>query len=234
MSARGLGALASGFSGGFMAGQKIEDRKAERDVRMKEANAAMMRPMHTNTPIADYSGTPRGGQRGLYPGGQKVAGPQNGLFGLIDKHEGGGNYSTLFSHSQRDGGRFANVDVSQMTIGELKQFASPSGQYGQWVKGELGRMGHEARVATPMGRHQIVGTTLRGAAAQMGLSDDTVFSPQVQDDMANHLARRRLAGVKTMDGKMRAMRAEWEGFKHVDDATLKSAIRDFEGRGLGA
>ena len=144
------------------------------------------------------------------------------LFGLIDKTEGGGNYSTLFGHSQREGGQFAGVDVSNMTIDQAVEFASPSGKYGQWVAGKVGR------VSTPMGRHQIVGSTLRAAAAEMGLSGDTKFSPEVQNQIAVHLARRRLAGAKTMAEKRSALRLEWEGFKNVSDSDLNDAIYRFE------
>lgn len=147
----------------------------------------------------------------------------SGLFDLIDRVEGGGRYDTLFGHSQ-NGGRFDGVDVSQMTLGELRQFADPGGEYGQWVRAN----NPEGVVATPMGRHQIVGTTLRRTAQQLGFGDDTVFSPQVQDQMANHLARARLASATTMEGKMRALRNEWAGFKHVSDADLARAIREYE------
>lgn len=147
-----------------------------------------------------------------------------GLFGLIDKTEGGGNYSTLFGHSQ-NGGRFDGVDVSKMTLGQLKSFASPSGEYGQWVKGKVGR------VATPMGRHQIVGTTLFNNAKAMGLSDDTIFTPQLQDTIANRLASNRLAAGKNPAGKRAQLRAEWEGFRNVSDEALDIAIAQFEAQG---
>lgn len=149
-------------------------------------------------------------------------GPMAAFLPLLDKHEGGGRYDTLFGHSQREGGRFAGVDVSNMTLGQLRQFTNVNGEYGQWVKGQVGR------VATPMGRHQIVGTTLFNSAKALGLTDDTVFSPQVQDQIAAHLARQRLAASSSMSGKIAGLRAEWEGFKHVDDSALAAAIQQFE------
>lgn len=149
--------------------------------------------------------------------------PESELHGLIDRTEGAGNYDTLFGHSQRSG-RFSGVRVSQMTLGQVKEFSSTSGSYGQWVKGEVGR------VATPMGRYQIVGTTLRRLQEKMGLSDDTIFSPQLQDAMASELMRERLSGKTSNSAKMAALRQEWEGFKHVSDAELTRAIVAFEGR----
>lgn len=177
------------------------------------------------SPRERYAGDPRGAAEGSL---HKPAGGRALLFQLNDKHEGGGRYDTLFGHSQR-GGQFDGVDVTKMTLGELRGFASPSGEYGQWVKGELGRSGQRPRVATPMGAHQIVGTTLRSAAKRMGLSDDTVFTPEVQDTIAMDLARRRIAGSKTMSGKRAALRAEWEGYKNVSDQDLDRAIMEMEG-----
>lgn len=156
-------------------------------------------------------------------GGPAPARAEEGtLLALIDRTEGAGNYSTLFGHSQRDSGQFAGVDVTQMTLAEVKEFSNPRGAYGQWVKGQVGR------VATPMGRYQIVGTTLRNVQEALNLPDDTLFSPQVQDQMADYLIRQRLASANSMEGKMRALRAEWEGFKHVSDSALMAAIRRYE------
>lgn len=135
---------------------------------------------------------------------------------LIDKTEGGGSYSTLFGHSQKD--RFKGVDVSKMTIGQLKSFADPDGAYGQWVKGQVGR------VATPMGRYQIVGTTLKGAAAEMGLSDDVRFTPAIQDKFFQHLLKKSLARGVTTGEKIANVRNEWEGFKHVPTMELARLI----------
>lgn len=147
-------------------------------------------------------------RRGVFANGSRMSRSpaQNGLTGLIDRTEGGGRYDTLFGHAQRPGGGdpFDGIDVSSMTLGQLKQFSDPSGHYGQWVKQELAENGHRARVATPMGRHQIVGTTLRSTAEAMGLSDDTVFSPAVQDSMFQHLARQRLSAARSPAAKRAA------------------------------
>lgn len=156
------------------------------------------------------------------PAGQSSDGGDNTLSGLLYKHEGAGDASTLFGHSQRPGGKFAGVRVEDMTIDEASQFSDPSGPYGQWVKSKVGR------VATPMGYGQIVGTTLRRTAKQMGLPGDTKFDKQTQSKMVNYLARNRLAGAKSQAAKRAAMRAEWEGFKNVSDATLDAAISNFE------
>ncbi len=155
------------------------------------------------------------------------------FFDLLDKHEGGGRYDTLFGHSQREGGRFAGVDPTQMTLGEMRAFTDPSGEYGQWVKQQLANSGQKARVATPAGRYQIVGTTMRNTQDALGLSDDTLFDQRTQDMMGEHLAKQRIASAKSPAARRAAMRAEWEGFKHVSDEDLDQAITGLiSGKGM--
>jgi hypothetical protein len=77
-----------------------------------------------------------------------------------------------------------------------------------------------------------VGTTLRGASKEMGLSPDTKFTPQTQDAIASHLAQRRLSSAKSPAAKRAALRAEWEGFKNVGDDELDAAIARFEANGM--
>lgn len=147
------------------------------------------------------------------------------FFSLLSSHEGVGDPSTLYGHSQRDGGRFAGVDVSQMTIGEALEFADPSGEYGQWVA-----QNNNGTVATPMGKAQIVGTTLRRAAEEMGLPMDTVFDEATQRDIAIYLAEKRLASAGSQSAKRAALRSEWVGLKNASDAQVDAAIEWIEGR----
>ena len=159
--------------------------------------------------------------------GDPLVSPSNNVTGttllaLMDKKEGGGKYNTLFGHSQNRNGQFAGIDVTKMSIADVVQFSRPDGAYGQWVKTKVGR------VATPMGRFQIVGTTLRGAIKELGIPADAKFTPQVQNRIFKHLANRRLKSAKTPAGKRAAMRAEWEGFHSVADNVLDKAIRNFE------
>jgi hypothetical protein len=108
-----------------------------------------------------------------------------------------------------------------MTLGELSQFSQ--GEYADWSKEQLGY------VATPMGKYQIVGATLRQTAKEMGLPNNIVFTEEVQDAMFHHIAKKTLSGKKTVEAKRKAMRATWEGFKRVSDEELDSAIAQFEG-----
>ncbi|WP_417261688.1 hypothetical protein [Celeribacter sp.] len=205
--------------------ERREERKLEREAENTRAQQAHDRFMDAS--YQSHMGAVPPAQGAYQP---MTSGETSGLFELTRKHEGGGNPDMLFDRSQN--GPFAGTKVSQMTIGQLKDFSNPSGQYGQWVKGRLAEIGHEPRVATPMGKHQFVGTTLAETASAMGLSDDTVFSEDVQDSMANFKAAQRLSGASTMAEKRAQLRAEWEGFKQVSNEALDAAIIQFEsGRG---
>lgn len=225
MSGAGLASFAEGFAGSYGA-RKDRQADAEQAARQDKMIAALgALPPAGSTPGYAAPGVPSGAGGFGYAGAGQPGGAGDGsLFGLIDQHEGAGRYDTLFGHAQ-NGGRFDDVDVSRMTIDQLSEFAAPDGEYGQWVKGKVGR------VATPMGRHQIVGTTLRNTAAAMGLPGDTVFNGGTQDTMASYLASQRLKSASSPAGKRTALRAEWEGFKNVSDADLDAAIAKFEAGG---
>lgn len=89
--------------------------------------------------------------------------------------ESGGDYNALFGYANRPGGQFAGTNLTDMTVDQALQFSSPSGPYGQSVKGQIGR------VATPMGAFQVVGSTLRAAKAGLGLTGSEKMTQPLQD-----------------------------------------------------
>jgi hypothetical protein len=103
----------------------------------------------------------------------------------ILRTESGGDYNALFGYQNRPGGRFENVRVTDMTIGDILDFQNPRGAYGQYVAGA--RPDRERGVATPVGAYQIVGTTLRDAVRALNLPLDTTFTPDVQDRVARYI-----------------------------------------------
>lgn len=153
------------------------------------------------------------------------------FYDLLKTHEGAGDPDTLFGHSQRLGGQFGGTKVSEMNLGQLKEFSSPDGDYGQWVKDELGRIGHRPRVATPMGIGQIVGSTMRDVQAELGLGDDVMFDEKTQRMMINHLAGKRI-NLNDKQATLKGLRNEWEGFKHVDDEVLWNAAQNYSGANI--
>jgi len=148
------------------------------------------------------------------------------LLDLIDNYEGfgGSDYSLLWNNSHKEGGKFAGKDVSNMTIDELVDFTKPSGEYGQYVKST----NPEGVVGTPLGRYNIVGTTLKDVAKNMGLPGDTKFTKEVQDEMFLFLVDRRLKKAKGNKKRMlEEIRNEFAGFKKVPDDNLYSALDTF-------
>ncbi|WP_017960006.1 hypothetical protein [Rhizobium leguminosarum] len=137
----------------------------------------------------------------------------------VDRTEGAGDYDTLFGHAQKNG-PFAGTAISQMPIRDVLAFTDPSGAYAQYVKGKVGR------VATPVGKYQTVGTTLRGAVGALGLDPSTPYDRATQDRVASYLARQRIASADTLPGQISALRSEWEGFKNVPDAEMAQIVAD--------
>lgn len=124
---------------------------------------------------------------GAPPGWDKI---RDGIFA----GESGGDYNALFGYSNRDGGQFANTRLTDMTVDQALAFADPSGPYGQWVNGKIGR------VATPMGAYQVVGSTLRDAKAGLGLRGDERMTPELQDRIGQWIYKTQGTGA-------------WEGYR---------------------
>jgi hypothetical protein len=140
----------------------------------------------------------------------------------LDKYEGGGSYSTLFKNAQNN--QFAGVDPSKLTIGQAIQFANPSGAYGQFVAAN-----NKGVVATPLGRYQIVGSTLAQAAREMGLDPNTPFDAQTQDAIATHIGKQAISGPRTMAGKIDALRGQWVGLKNAPDSVVGQIVNELGG-----
>lgn len=196
------------FDAAFVSGQKAKDKKLSEDLDIDfYTNFIKESVVPKQTIDRAYKGT-------------------GDLLDLIDNYEGfgGSDYSLLWSNSHKEGGKFAGKDVSNMTIDELITFTKPSGEYGQYVKST----NPEGVVGTPLGRYNIVGTTLKDVAKNMGLPGDTKFTKEVQDEMFLFLVDRRLKKAKGNKKKMlEEIRNEFAGFKKVPDDTLYNALDTF-------
>ena len=120
---------------------------------------------------------------------------RNGIFA----GESQGDYDALFGFSNRPGGDWQNVRLTEMTVDEAIAFSDPSGPYGQWVKARVGR------VATPMGAYQIVGTTLRAAKKELGLTGAEKMTPELQERLGQWVYRAQGTGA-------------WEGYRGPRDS----------------
>jgi hypothetical protein len=108
--------------------------------------------------------------------------------------ESGGDYNALFGYSNREGGRYGGTRLTDMTVNQAVDFSRPSGDYGQWVKGQVGH------VATPMGAYQVVGTTLRAAQQGLGLTGNERMDEGLQDRIGEWIYQNQGPGA-------------WEGWR---------------------
>ena len=164
------GASFGAFAQAFAQGRQIKRDNAQRE-KTNEMNDRLLSIMERQPDASGIAPVDLGAIRGpasAGPVGANDAGgygkpsapaggaSQGGLFGLLEKYEGAGDYDTLYGHSQNDGGRFAGTKVSTMTLDQLDAFDK---DYGAWVASR-----NDGTFATPAGFGQIVGTTRRSAA----------------------------------------------------------------------
>ncbi len=136
---------------------------------------------------------------------------RNGIFA----GESGGDYNALFGYTNRPGGPFADVKLTEMTVDEAIAFSDPSGPYAQWVKGRINR------IATPMGAYQVVGTTLRAAVKGLGLKGDELMTPALQDRIGQWIYRQQGTGA-------------WEGYAGPRDSFQGDTSAPYRGVAGGA
>ena len=124
----------------------------------------------------------------------------------------GQDYDTLLGYQHKEGSQFEGTKVSEMTIDQAIEFSRAGGDYAKYSKEAVGRM------ATPMGRYQIVGTTLKGLKKDMGLKGSEKMSPEMQDRMFSTLLKQ--AGFNQFtSGKIGTLELldkldeVWEGLK---------------------
>lgn len=170
-------------------------------------------------PGATGSSMPKVDASGNIPVTPSSGGLPGSFLAAVDRTEGAGGYDTLYGNAQKNG-PFAGTDVTRMPIRDVIAFTDPSGPYAQSVKDQIGR------VATPVGRYQVVGTTLRNAVGALGLDPNAPFDQNAQDAVGAYLARQRIASADSLPGQIAALRQEWHGFKNVPDEQLAQVVAD--------
>jgi len=130
---------------------------------------------------------------------------RNGIFA----GESGGDYDALFGFSNREGGRFAHVRPSTMTIDDVIAFQSPKGEYAGWVRPQVGR------TATPVGAYQVVGDTLKAAKAGLGLTGKELYDKATQDAIGDWVLKTQ--GTGAWSG-YKGPKAQASGLRHVGGA----------------
>ena len=133
--------------------------------------------------------------------------------------ESGGDYDALFGFSNRPGRAWSHIKPSQMTVGQVLELQSARGpgSYGQWTKDQLGRSGQRARIATPVGAYQVVGTTLKHAVNALGLDPNIPFNQETQDRIGQWILEQQGTGA-------------WEGYRGPGDPSTLQARASSSGR----
>ena len=126
------------------------------------------------------SGTARPAQ--VRPEGQAPTAPSaaparvgeaRNLLDLIGKVESGGNYNAVVGNAKQSA-----VDFSTMTLKEVADYQR--------------QMKAQGKESTAVGKYQMISSTLAGSAKELGLNPETTkFTPEVQDQLAMHLLKRR-------------------------------------------
>ena len=101
----------------------------------------------------------------------------------IFRGESRGDYDALFNYQNRPGGLFDDIKVSEMTVDQALNFASPQSGYGNYVK----MVNPEGVYSTPMGAYQVVGNTLKMAKSGLGLRGDEIMTRQLQDRIGRYI-----------------------------------------------
>lgn len=136
-------------------------------------------------------------------------GQSGGMLGLIRRAEGtaGPNgYNTSLGYgAYLPGGQEQNL--TSKTLNEILEL-------------QKGMLAHPDNTynSSALGAYQIVSKTLRSLIEEMGLTGNELFSPAMQDRMAERLLARRsgqgLAGLRN----------EWEGLRRIDNATILATL----------
>jgi len=192
---------------------KIEEPDADQE----KMDAKYIR-INTNPPTADEVQP---------PDGKDPFHPNSFTQKHLEKVEAGG-YNTLFGNAEKTSKEFKDVKITDMSIGELVEFTKPSGPYGKWVKPRLPEdteAHQKGLTSTPLGKYQIVGTTLRKLVKDYGWSLEDKFTKKVQDRMFLQLAYEALDNKESMGEKVKSMRKVWEGLREGKGSTEQDVIK---------
>jgi hypothetical protein len=138
------------------------------------------------------------------------------------------DYDTLFANAEKTSKQFKDVKITDMSIGDLIEFTKPSGAYGKWVKPRLPESTEayqKGLTSTPLGKYQIVGTTLKRLVKGYGWDLEKKFTKEVQDRMFLQLAYEALDNKETMDEKVKSMRSVWEGLREGKGSTKEDVVK---------
>lgn len=152
-------------------------------------------------------------------------GSNNQLLDLIAKGEvgttGREGYNTMFRGSRVTAKSMFGKDLSQLTIGEVKQLQKAS------IKEQADRKIPASRRSSAAGRYQFIYTGFDDYIKSAGLSDKDLFSPENQDAMAMAMLRKGKYGLDAV----KAGKATTQQFQNNVLAARWASIKNTSGRG---
>ena len=148
----------------------------------------------------------------------------------FDKHESN-SYDALYAYAEqvnhkKGKSKFIGKKITKETLRELVEFSMPGSEYGKWVKPKLPPDSEAAKkgyTSTPLGKFQIVGTTLRGLIDDYGWDLDTVFNKKTQDQMYLQLANEVMNvpfGSLPTQTQANELLGQFDGFKNMTKPEL--------------
>jgi len=158
----------------------------------------------------------------------------------VDTNIGKTNAITMMESSNRldalwnDYGKSQNIDfkASTSTLAEVLEFTDVNGDYAEWSKTQT----DAGLVHTPVGKYQFLGTTLkdivdRADLEAMGITEDTIFTAEVQDKLFNWYANDtvKLAGDGASINEIREkFRGRWEVLRQTEADEITPKVSDQE------
>ena len=156
----------------------------------------------------------------------------DGPMNKLTMAESSNNPNALWKQSHRK--RFADFVATESTMDEVLDFVRLDGPYANWSKTQS----KGQNVHTPVGKYQFVGATLRdikdrGGFEEIGITGDTLFSPEVQDKLFVWYMNDtiRAAGENASQAEVRnKVRARWEGAtkENISDKELDKIIQEVQ------
>jgi hypothetical protein len=145
------------------------------------------------------------------------------LFTTFESGQGG--YDALLGQAQDNDTPFRDTKITEMTMDQVLEFASPGGDYANYSLTATvpGQQAHEnSDPATPLGKFQFVGSTLRdiqnrGGFEQLGINGSTLFDEETQNKLFSWYVKdtMKASGGDKVTYRDK-MRKRFEGFKKTD------------------
>jgi hypothetical protein len=139
--------------------------------------------------------------------------PQEQVTNGLTFAESSNNPDALWKQSQKE--TFKNFTPTQSTLKEVLEFTKFDGEYADWSR----QQGQNKTTHTPVGKYQFVGATLRdikkrGGLDDLNITDNTIFTEQVQDKLFEWYIKDTIKSVgtnATQEDKREKIRVRFEG-----------------------